>query len=64
MPCAAFSPDGGKENEGKTCLNCGWYFAWFGVCFNGDSEWCADCPPYPDKGCCREWKEIKSDVCV
>lgn len=23
----------------------------FGVCCNGDSEYCADCPLYPERGC-------------
>ena len=60
MPCAAFSQDGGQENEGKTCLSCDWYYEWFGVCYNGDSEWCADCPPHASERACKYWKEKES----
>ena len=46
-----------KIIQEKTCYNCHWYYRWFGVCYNGDSEWCADCPPDPKERCCPLWQE-------
>lgn len=43
-----------------SCNRCAWYEGWFGVCFNGESEYCADCPPYPETGC-EFWKEKTDD---
>ena len=42
------------------CKGCRWYDEWFGVCFNGDSPYCADYPPYPENGC-KEWEEKDYD---
>ena len=39
----------------KNCNNCHWYEKYIGVCFNGDSEWCADYPP-TEEGC-KCWEE-------
>ncbi len=48
--------------EEKNCYICKWYYDWFGVCFNGDSEYCADCPPYPERGCgCFKRKTEEKD---
>lgn len=48
-----------RESCGK-CRICKWYDEWFGVCFNGDSPYCADYPPYPENGC-KEWEEKDYD---
>ena len=32
-------------DKGFVCTGCRWYDEWFGVCCNGESEYCADCPP-------------------
>lgn len=29
----------------KCCDGCRWMDDQFGVCFNGDCDWCADVPP-------------------
>lgn len=39
-----------------TCKTCKWYYDWFGVCTNGKSEYCADCPPHIDTTACGEWE--------
>lgn len=39
----------------KACKNCHWYEKYVGVCFNGDSEWCADTPD--PEGVCEYWME-------
>lgn len=44
----------------ESCKNCAWYEDWFGVCFNGDSPYCADTPPKPDRCVCAAYKELKS----
>ena len=42
----------------KTCDTCHWYEKYIGVCFNGNSEWCAD---YPDTNVgCKCWEEENS----
>lgn len=41
----------------KTCMNCKWLDYWFGVCTNGDSDWCADTPP--EKWRCQFWEELE-----
>ena len=41
------------------CDTCRWYEPWFGVCCNGDSEWCADTPPEPETEGCEYWEEDK-----
>ena len=43
------------SNE-RSCFTCRWYYEWFGVCCNGYSEYCADCPPDPNQGC-EHWAE-------
>ena len=49
-------PQKDLEAAKQKCKTCKWYYEWFGVCTNGDSEYCADCPPYPERGC-KEWEE-------
>lgn len=44
----------------KNCKTCKWYYEWFGVCTNGDNEYCADCPPCPEKGC-KEWEAKENE---
>lgn len=39
----------------ECCKNCRWYEDFLGVCFNGDSLWCADFTD-PDF-CCAVYKE-------
>ena len=39
----------------RSCATCRWYEEWFGVCFNGDSPYCADCPPWEDREC-EQWE--------
>ena len=36
--------------EEKTCYTCRWYEDFLGVCFNGDSPYCAD-TPVEEEGC-------------
>ena len=39
----------------RTCSTCRWYEDYQGVCFNGDSEYCAD---FIDPGdVCECWEE-------
>ena len=38
----------------KCCATCRWYAEFEGVCFNGDSEFCADFTEPEDK--CRCWE--------
>lgn len=33
-------------SEFSVCNSCRWYEDYAGVCFNGDSPYCADFPPY------------------
>lgn len=40
------------------CLTCDWYEDFVGVCFNGDSEWCADFPDV-ERGC-GQWTKRRS----
>ena len=47
--------------EEHNCYTCDWYYDWFGVCCNGDCEYCADCPPYPERKC-KYWKEKKQNT--
>lgn len=42
----------------KCCSTCKWYEDFQGVCFNGDSERCADFTD-PEDGC-KEWEERDS----
>lgn len=44
--------------KGKRCSNCKWYEPFVGVCFNGDSEHCADFVDADDV--CPEWEEEES----
>lgn len=48
------------EKAESCCKTCKWYYDWFGVCFNGDSEWRGDTPLYPDERACKCW-EKKTD---
>lgn len=42
-------------SDKKCCSSCKWYETFNGVCFNGDSENCAD---FVDAdGVCPEWEE-------
>lgn len=45
-----------EAQEKQVCETCDWYYDWFGVCYNGDSEYCADCPPEPEERGCPCWK--------
>ena len=47
--------DKGQPMETKCCTTCKWYEDFRGVCFNGDSDHCADFTN-PDDGC-EEWEE-------
>ena len=38
----------------KCCATCRWYEDYQGVCFNGDSEYCADFTGNED--CCECWE--------
>ena len=38
----------------KCCATCAWYEDYQGVCYNGDSSYCADFTEPED--CCAEWK--------
>ena len=38
----------------KRCATCRWYASFEGVCFNGDSPYCADFTEPED--CCEEWE--------
>ena len=49
---------GRKTPMTKCCATCAWYEDFQGVCFNGDSPYCADFTE-PDQRC-REW-ERKED---
>ena len=43
----------------RTCSTCRWYEDFQGVCFNGDSEYCAD---FIDPGdVCECWEGIDED---
>ena len=46
-PCPRYEPE-------RTCATCAWYEDYQGVCFNGDSPYCADFTDSED--CCAEWK--------
>ena len=39
----------------KVCKTCRWYEDFQGVCFNGDSEFCADFTDPHDT--CKEWEK-------
>lgn len=43
----------------KNCHTCHWYEKYIGVCFNPDSEWCADYPECTEEGC-ECWMEENS----
>ena len=43
----------------NTCSTCNWWEAFNGVCFNGDSEFCADFTE-PENNC-ECWEEKKQD---
>ena len=43
-----------------SCKDCRWYDDWFGVCCNGDSPYCADTPPCPDRCVCTAHEERKT----
>lgn len=43
----------------NTCITCDKYDTFLGVCFNGDSEWCADTPPFPETEGCGCWEQRK-----
>ena len=45
---------GRKTPMTKCCATCAWYEDFQGVCFNGDSPYCADFTE-PDQRC-REWE--------
>ena len=46
----------------NTCSTCRWYEDYQGVCFNGDSEHCADFTE-PADGCkCWEGKEAEHEI--
>ena len=42
-------------SEQKNCATCAYYEDFCGVCFNGDSEYCADFTNPEDS--CPEWRE-------
>ena len=44
----------------KCCATCAWYEDFQGVCFNGDSPYCADFTE-PDQRC-REWERKEGDI--
>jgi len=47
-----------EENaEQKKCTNCKWYYGWFGVCFNGNSEMVAGCPDEFGVEVCEYWEK-------
>lgn len=48
------------EKAERCCKTCKWYYDWFDVCFNGDSEWRGDTPLYADERACKCW-EKKTD---
>ena len=43
----------------KCCATCDWYEDYQGVCFNGDSEHCADFTEPEDV--CEEWEGREAD---
>lgn len=43
-----------RPTMNKCCETCDWYEDYQGVCFNGDSPYCADFTDSED--CCAEWK--------
>lgn len=43
-----------------TCETCRWYEDFLGICFNGDSPYCADFPVVEDA--CEFWEEIGSQA--
>lgn len=47
-------------DETRTCRACRWYEGWFGVCCNGYSLYCADCPPEPDATGCEHWEAVNN----
>ena len=49
-----------EERLNESCRNCKWYEDFLGVCFNGDSEWCADTPICPEVGC-KAWGKKEED---
>ena len=46
----------------RRCKTCDWYEDYQGVCFNGDSPYCADFTEPDD--CCEEWegRKFKDEV--
>lgn len=44
-----------------TCMKCRWYDEWFGVCFNGNSRYRADCPPCPEVHGCKMWEDKQTE---
>lgn len=45
--------------EDKTCDTCKWYDPFWGVCFNGKSDYCADEPPAGWR--CELWEEDEDE---
>lgn len=43
------------DEEDRTCSNCKWFEDFEGVCFNGDSEHCADYM-WDEDDCCNKWE--------
>ena len=43
----------------RCCKTCKWYEDYQGVCFNGDSPYCADFTDPED--CCEAWGEKEAD---
>lgn len=43
----------------NTCATCVWYEDFQGVCFNGDSQHCADFTEPEQR--CREWERKEAD---
>lgn len=43
----------------KCCATCAWYEDFQGVCFNGDSPYCADFTESDQR--CREWERKEAN---
>lgn len=47
--------------DDESCYNCRWYEDFVGVCFNGDSPYCADFPPHPEETNCESYERRIDD---
>lgn len=50
-------PDANNE----CCMTCAWYEDFAGVCFNGESQNCADFPKSPDETKCNVYERRDTD---